>query len=219
MTEWIEFEIWKNETCICGYMAEDEADDESPLQFYDRNGFECGGNISATKPILEPCNDDEEEIVKDWDDIVEFIRTTDVVQYLVDFAEEAYSKNFDDIELFINCSKLDAIKKETTVDKSTTIRVKESTKERLNQLGHKGMSYDDIIRKVTKVTYNWDRVYRTSIPVRTRNGIQYIDVIMPKMSSIFIDGDEYTDAIASICEENGIEIIPDEEAEKWGIVF
>ena len=147
-TNWIEFEIWKNESCVCGYMAEDEADDEAPLQFYDRNGFECYGNISATKPILEPCGDVEEEIVKDWDDIVEFIRTTDVVQYLVDFADETYSKNFGDVELFINCSKLDAIKEETIVDKSTTIRVKQSTKQKLEEFGHKGMTYDDIINKL-----------------------------------------------------------------------
>jgi len=205
-TNWINFEIWKNETCVCGYMAEDEADDEAPLQFYDRNGFECYGNISATKPILEPCNSVEEEIVEDWDDIVEFIRTTDVVQYLVDFAEEeVYSKDFDDIELFINCSKLDAIKEKTIVDKSTTIRVKESTKEILNKLGHKGMSYDDIIRDLTKTVYDWDKVLRTSVPVKTKNGIQYIDIIMPKMSSIEIDGADFEDAIGSLCDENGIE--------------
>ena len=204
-TNWINFEIWKNETCVCGYMAEDEADDEAPLQFYDASGFECGSHISKTKPIKEPQNEVEKEIVEDWDDIVELIRTTDVVQYLVDFADEAYTKNFGDVELFINCSKLDAIKEETIVDKSTTIRVKESTKEILNKLGHKGMSYDDIIRDLTKTVYNWDKVLKTSVPVKTKTGIQYIDIIMPKMSSIEIDGADFEDAIGSLCDENGIE--------------
>lgn len=147
-TTWIEFEIWHGETAVAGYMALDEATDEKPLMFYDRDGFECYGNISKTKPILNPLNEVEEAIIKEWEEIVEWISTTDVVQWLVDYAEESHIENFpNDFELYINCSKLTDIRREVEV-KYTTIRVKQSTKEKLALRGHKGMSFDDIINEM-----------------------------------------------------------------------
>ena len=147
MTEtiWIEFEVWHGETAIAGYMALDEANDEKPLNFYDRDGFECGTHISNTKPILQPKNAVEESIVEEWEEMVRWIGETDVVQWLVDFAEESYIKHFDnDFELYINCSRLSNLKN-TVEDKDTTIRVKQTTKEKLKMLGSKGETYDEII--------------------------------------------------------------------------
>ena len=147
-TTWIEFEIWHGETAIAGYMALDEAKDKKPLCFYDRDGFECYGNIGKTKPILQPQNEVEEAIVHEWEEMVEWIGTTDVVQWLVDFAEESHIKQFpNDFELYINCSRLSNVKRDVEV-KDTTIRVKQTTKEKLKKIGGKGMSYDDIINEL-----------------------------------------------------------------------
>lgn len=93
----------------------------------------------------------------------------------------------------------------------TTIQVSRELKKFLDSKGKKGESYDQILRKLLKTSYDQDNVYRGSIPVQTRDGIQYIDVIMPKMDSIHIDGDEYCNTISSICEENNIEILDESE--------
>lgn len=145
---WIEFEIWHGETAIAGYMALEEADDESPLNFYDNCGFECYDNIGKTKSIVEPVNAVEEAIVEEWEEMVDWISETDVVQWLVDFAEESHIEKFpNDMELYINCSRLNNEKNDVVV-KDTTIRVKQTTKEKLKKIGTKGMSYDDIINEL-----------------------------------------------------------------------
>lgn len=154
---WIDFELWCNETSVCGYMNLDEADDEAPLNFYDRYGFECGTDVHGTKPISEPQNEVEWEIVLDWERILLFMGTGNLIQWLVDFADESTVKLFKGlyhgkvvtIELYINSSKLDNINKETEI-KSTTIRIKQNTKKKLDLLGEKGMSYDDIINDLIK---------------------------------------------------------------------
>ena len=93
----------------------------------------------------------------------------------------------------------------------TNIQVSREMRDFLSSHGKKGESYDDILRKLLKTVYDWENVYQTSIPVQTRDNIQYIDVIVPKLNSIHIDGTEYCDAIASICEESDIEILDERE--------
>lgn len=110
-TNWIKFEAWMDEKLsICGYMAEDEADDEAPLNFYGYDGLECGSHIGNTKPTGLV-----EETVYLWELFTEWFSTTDIVQYLVDFANEEKVLKFrteDDfgrihsVELYINKSKL-----------------------------------------------------------------------------------------------------------------
>lgn len=109
-TVWIEFEVWMDDISICGYMALDEADDEHPLQFYDYNGLECGSHITNTRyPSFT-----EEQLFR-WEILVDWFRTTDVIQNLVDFAEEKKILYFRtesdwgrifDVEMYINCSKI-----------------------------------------------------------------------------------------------------------------
>ena len=102
-TTWIEFETWMDSTSICGYMALDEADDEAPLQFYGADGLECGSHISNTRvDTIE------------WEKLSQWFAEHDVVQDLVDFADEEKELLFafeddwgriDKVELYINCSK------------------------------------------------------------------------------------------------------------------
>lgn len=110
-TTWIEFEVWMESISILGYMALDEAEDDEPLNFYDWNGLECGTHIINTKyPSFN-----EDELFK-WETLTEWFNTIDLIQYLVDYAEEKkilyfrteteYGRIFD-VELYINCSKLD----------------------------------------------------------------------------------------------------------------
>lgn len=109
-TVWIEFEAWMENVAIQGYMALDEADDEHPLNFYGWDGLECGSHISNTRfPYFK-----EDQIFK-WEILVDWFRTTDVIQHLVDFAEKETVLKFRtesdwgrmfDVELYINCSKL-----------------------------------------------------------------------------------------------------------------
>lgn len=146
-TTWVEFEIWNGEISVMGYMALDEAEDEKPLNFYDRFGLECYGDISKTNPFPSPSSELEEELVKDWEDIVEFIITTDVVSWLVKYATAAHIEEFGDMELYINCSKIPKVS-HTVEDKTTTIRIKQSTKDKLDEYGIKGMTYDDIVNKL-----------------------------------------------------------------------
>lgn len=109
-TSWVEFETWMDDISICGYMALDEADDDAPLQFYDYNGLECGNHITQTRyPSFSQDQDFKWEILSQW------FAETDIVQWLVDFAEEekiCYFKaesewgRIFDVEFYINCSKL-----------------------------------------------------------------------------------------------------------------
>lgn len=95
----------------------------------------------------------------------------------------------------------------------TNIQVSREMRDFLSSKGKKGESYDDILRKLLKTTYDWEKVYQTSIPVKTKNGIRYIDVIIPKtIGSIYISGSEFTDTIGSLCEDNDIEILGEEYA-------
>ena len=77
-TNWIEFEVWMDDVSIQGYMAEDEADDEAPLNFYRWDGFEGGSNITVTR-----CPSFTERQMINWETLVDWFTTTDVVQWLV----------------------------------------------------------------------------------------------------------------------------------------
>lgn len=150
-TTWIEFEAWMDSRSICGYMNLEDANDDEPLQFYTWDGFEGGHHISVTR---FPSFTDNEEY--EWETLVGWLNETDIVQYLVDFAEE--KKVFDftttdsmgrphDVKFYINCSRFDEVSEKVQV-KSTTIRIKQSTKEQLKKIGGKGDSYDEIIRSL-----------------------------------------------------------------------
>lgn len=110
-TIWIDFEAWLDgEISICGYMALDEADEEAPLNFYRWDGLEGGSHISKTR---FPSFSDDQEFK--WEILVDWFTTTDVIQHLVDSAEEKsilkfktesdYGRLFD-VEFYINCSKM-----------------------------------------------------------------------------------------------------------------
>jgi len=108
--DWIEFEGWMGDVSIQGYMNVEDADDEAPLQFYDCYGLECGSHIINTK---YPSFKNDQEIR--WEKLTQWFAEHDVVQDLVDFADEekellfAFEDDFgriEKIELFINCSKL-----------------------------------------------------------------------------------------------------------------
>lgn len=111
-TIWVEFEAWLGgEISICGYMALDEADDEDPIYFYKWDGLEGGSHIRNTR-----CPSFTEDQVFKWEVLVDWFSTTDIVQYLVDSAEKENILKFRaesdwgrlfDVELYINCSKLD----------------------------------------------------------------------------------------------------------------
>lgn len=97
------------------------------------------------------------------------------------------------------------------MNEKTNIQISREMRNFLSSRGKKGESYDDILRKLLKVSYDWDNVYQTSIPVKTREGIYYIDIILPKLNSIHINSDEYCNVLSSICEENNIEILDESE--------
>lgn len=107
---WAEFEVWIDETSINGFMPTDEADEENPVRYYSYDGFECS-DIQKTK---YPNTDGDDEFK--WEMLVNWMSETDLVQYLVDFAKEEKKLLFRtesdfgrifDVELYINCSKIE----------------------------------------------------------------------------------------------------------------
>ena len=103
MTNWIEFETWMGDTSICGFLYKEDVEGEAPLQFYDANGFDCGSHIINTRvDTIE------------WEKLSQWFAEHDVVQDLMDFADEEKELLFtfeddwgriDKVELYINCSK------------------------------------------------------------------------------------------------------------------
>ena len=96
-------------------------------------------------------------------------------------------------------------------DRKTNIQVSRSTRDALADMGRKGDTYDDILRRLCTRVYNWDRVHVVSIPFHTRNGIQYMDVILPKVESMNIPDVDFISEMKGLCEGNDIEILSDEE--------
>lgn len=107
-TNWIEFEIWIDDVGVQGYMAEDEANDEKPLNYYSWDGFECR-DLSRTKyPYFT-----ESKLFR-WEILVDWIKTSNIAPILAKFANEKKVCHFKaesdwgrrfDVELHINCSK------------------------------------------------------------------------------------------------------------------
>jgi len=213
---WIEFEAWMGERAIGGYMDLEDAGDDEPLNFYRWDGFEGGHNIAVTR---YPSFNDAEH--REWEILVDWFATTDIVQYLVDFADEKKILKFRtesdfgrifDVELYINCSKLDAVSAPTVEDKDTTIRVKQSTKEKLNEVGQKGQSYDDIVRLGANEVFNKSHMHIINVPMfngRTQQE-SYIELRVPKsIRELAIDEIALLDGLKHIMEENGIKEIDD----------
>ena len=95
---------------------------------------------------------------------------------------------------------------------STTIRVSRETKNKLEQVGHKNQSFDDIVRLGAMELFNKNNVHIINVPVSTRNGIEYIEIRVPKhLKSFHVDKGALSDAIYGIAEDNNIEILSDEE--------
>lgn len=93
----------------------------------------------------------------------------------------------------------------------TNIQISRKTRDVLASLGSKDDTYDDILRRVLKTVYDWDNVHKVSIPFQTRKGTSHMDVIIPRVASMNIDADEFTDAISALCEEQCIDILDDSE--------
>ena len=154
--EWIEFTAMHENVEIKGYMNLDEADDEAPLCFYDHYGFEI------THYPNNPFYDDDRNSNKKKK-LSQWFQRTDIIQWLVDFAHEEKAVKFEDptgtFYLYINRDpNYSSLHDDVEVDKSTTIRIKQSTKKMLDNIGWKNQSYDDIVQNLIIMNYKneWD---------------------------------------------------------------
>ena len=82
----IEFRAVKGEDEIAGYMYLSEADDEQPLHFYDKNGFEIGTHLPYQETEL----------------YIAFTEDSMLIQFLVDFATENRTFEREGYTLHIN---------------------------------------------------------------------------------------------------------------------
>ena len=55
--------------------------------------------------------------------------------------------------------------------------------------------------------YKWDNVHIISVPISTRNGQTYVDLIVPKVKSMYVDKDELASGLYQIAEKNNIELL------------
>ena len=78
----------------------------------------------------------------------------------------------------------------------------------LERIGHKNMTFDDIVRLGAIELFNKSNEYITNMPVDTPNGLEYIEIRVPKhireIKSTNIFGMKFEDALARLCEEHGI---------------
>lgn len=95
---------------------------------------------------------------------------------------------------------------------TTTIRISRETKRELENMGHKGETFDDLVHKGAIELFNKSKHHVINVPMSSKNGIVYIEVRVPKsLTSLNIDCNELSDCIGSLCEENDIEILKDDE--------
>lgn len=91
---------------------------------------------------------------------------------------------------------------------STTIRISRETKQMLEELGHKGQSFDDIVRLCAIELFNKNHMYITNSPVETSTGIEYIEIRVPKhitdIKETNIFGVTLEDSLGRLCEEHNI---------------
>lgn len=98
------------------------------------------------------------------------------------------------------------------ISKRTTIQVSQECKDAIAAFGKKGDSYEDILWTFLKgPMYHWENVHRISMPFSTEKGIEYMDIIIPKVDAMHIDEDEFRDCIGKVCEDNDIKILDDSE--------
>ena len=95
----IEFIIKRKNVIISGFVNTAEIDDESPIQFYNYQGFENGYNVPQN-----PYNEETE--IKEWVDyeyLVTYWTQDDMfLQYLWDFQNEYYKTRRPGYILIIN---------------------------------------------------------------------------------------------------------------------
>ena len=80
------FEVSYKEETLEGYMYLEEADDEAPLRFYDKVGNEQW-NVPEV-PYPNPLNLYQQERNWDYEHLTYIFHTSNIIQYLVDFADE-----------------------------------------------------------------------------------------------------------------------------------
>ena len=52
-----------------------------------------------------------------------------------------------------------------------------------------------------KIEYKWDNVHIISVPISTRSGQVYVDLIVPKVKSMYVDKDELASGLYQIAEK------------------
>lgn len=111
-------------------------DDEPDYEFEQNDGTYSNHIPSYWKTFGENLTDDFDRFIDtiDWDMLK---------QYLCDFQDDNVTLNFYGDILVINDG----------ADKSTTIRVKESTKIKLNNIGERGESFDEILNRLIDEHY------------------------------------------------------------------
>ena len=91
---------------------------------------------------------------------------------------------------------------------STTIRVSRETKKRLEELGHKGQSFDEIVQLCAIELSNRQHEYLINTPIETDKGIEYIEIRVPKhikeIKSTNVLGINIQDSLSALCEEHNI---------------
>lgn len=94
----IEFKAMsKNGIIIAGYVYESEIEDEHPLNFYDKNGFEDGSRVP-----LNPYSEDDSRW-EDYEKLSSAFQSDELLlQFLSDFAEEDKSIDRGNYILIIN---------------------------------------------------------------------------------------------------------------------
>ena len=110
----------------------DTIDDDEPEFEYEQNEGTFESHIPTYWKTFG------ENLTDDFDRFIDTIDWDMLKQYLCDFQDDNVTLNFYGNILVINDG----------TDKSTTIRVKESTKIKLNNLGERGESFDDIINRL-----------------------------------------------------------------------
>lgn len=91
---------------------------------------------------------------------------------------------------------------------TTTIRVSRETKKMLEELGHKGQSFDEIVRLCAFELFNKQHEYITNTPIETNTGIEYIQIRVPKhikeIKSTNVLGIDIQDSLGALCDEHNI---------------
>jgi hypothetical protein len=102
---------------------------------------------------------------------------------------------------------------------STTIRISRDTKKLLENTGHKGETFDMIVRAGAIALANERAVYKSNVALFNGHTQQesYIEIRVPKcIRSLAVDKEKLASELRGIMEENNIEEIDDP---RDGVVF